>query len=181
MNQTIMLIRHAEKPIADQPGAGVTEEGAMDSESLTIRGWQRAGGLAASFARPFAPVVVPRTIFASGVMKRDGTGSRSKRPLQTVTPLARVLGLEPATDFSKGQESDLAGRLRDAPLPTLVCWQHESIPAIALAIIGQGNVAPDNWPDPVFDAIWLLRRDDASSPWSFSEHYQQILAGDRGP
>ncbi len=40
--QTILIIRHAEKPV--QNGAyGVDESGAADTESLTPAGWQRRG------------------------------------------------------------------------------------------------------------------------------------------
>ena len=41
----IMVIRHAEKP--DGEHEGVTSHGETDKRSLIVRGWQRAGGLAA--------------------------------------------------------------------------------------------------------------------------------------
>ena len=46
----IMVIRHGEKPLRTPPPYGVTAEGRREKESLTIRGWQRAGALAAFFA-----------------------------------------------------------------------------------------------------------------------------------
>jgi len=39
----IMIIRHVEKPSKDGTVWGVNEDGTNDNESLTIRGWQRAG------------------------------------------------------------------------------------------------------------------------------------------
>ena len=46
--QTILIIRHAEKP---EPGgdSGVDHTGAPDPRSLTVRGWQRAGAWAELF------------------------------------------------------------------------------------------------------------------------------------
>ena len=43
MALTILIIRHAEKPDEAWPGPGLTEQGENDTESLVIRGWQRAG------------------------------------------------------------------------------------------------------------------------------------------
>jgi len=84
-----MFIRHAEKPgvPGDGKGGGVQPDGSQDGESLTVRGWQRAGALVQFFARP---ELKPGVIFASGL----GHGSKSKRPMQTVTPLADLLKTE---------------------------------------------------------------------------------------
>jgi hypothetical protein len=45
MPTTVLLVQHAEKPLGDLPPFGVTEQGVVDTESLTPRGWQRAGAL----------------------------------------------------------------------------------------------------------------------------------------
>src|SRR4051812_20332432 len=123
MTQTIILIRHAEKPGGEWPGPGLSEDGTEDPESLVIRGWQRTGGLVLYFSDPTRK---PDRIYASGIIKQDGTGSRSKRPLQTISPLAKKLGLAPVTTFSKGQETELAAELVGLSGLTLVSWQHES-------------------------------------------------------
>src|SRR5215469_3317059 len=93
----IMVIRHAEKP--DATHAGVTAHGTEDKECLIVRGWQRAGALAVLFdpangSLQNANLAVPKVIYASDpekgskVADADGpVGSKSKRPLQTITPL----------------------------------------------------------------------------------------------
>ena len=43
--QTILIIRHAEKPVAGRT-YGVDETGAHDPRSLTPQGWLRAGAWA---------------------------------------------------------------------------------------------------------------------------------------
>ena len=52
MGRTVILvIRHAERPGAAF-GEGITESGSLDEESLTVRGWQRAGALAVLLSAP---------------------------------------------------------------------------------------------------------------------------------
>ena len=83
----IMLIRHAEKP--DDKDGGVDQKGNADKHDLIVRGWQRAGALVQFFANPRdpnGPIKRPATIFAT----EPTTGSESKRPLHTVTPLEQM-------------------------------------------------------------------------------------------
>jgi len=46
----ILLLRHAERPGSFNSRIGLTSTGEEDAKSLTIRGWQRAGALAALLA-----------------------------------------------------------------------------------------------------------------------------------
>ena len=94
----IMIIRHAEKPPDSGEPLGVTAEGVNDGESLTIEGWQCAGGLVGLFAPARGPLQAPGLakpdfLFASA----SKSGGGSKRPLETITPLASKLGLTPTT------------------------------------------------------------------------------------
>ena len=60
----IMVIRHAEKPIAGRAD-GVRARGEKDDASLVARGWQRAGALVGFFLNPTsADVVRPAHLFA---------------------------------------------------------------------------------------------------------------------
>ncbi|RUW53623.1 hypothetical protein EOA32_08545 [Mesorhizobium sp. M1A.F.Ca.ET.072.01.1.1] len=173
----IMIIRHAEKPLPGNPALGVDEFGQEDDKSLTVRGWQRAGALAGLFFAPPAPLRVPKSIVASGVVKKDGTGSRSRRPIQTITPLAQRLLVDPDTRDSKGQESEAAEDIVKQPAPVLVCWQHESIPALAAAIVGSTQIAPDGGDDEDYSSIWLLLSEE-SQKWSFQAVQEFLLPGD---
>lgn len=49
--QRIMIIRHAEKPYVDnkEKNDGVRMNGVKSEESLTVRGWQRAGAISLLF------------------------------------------------------------------------------------------------------------------------------------
>ncbi|AYF76429.1 histidine phosphatase family protein [Nocardia yunnanensis] len=176
----IMIIRHAEKPDGSGKPYGLTADGDRDEESLTTRGWTRAGALIGLFdprngdGSPAAlrpGLARPATIFAS-----NAGAHGSKRPEQTVTPLAAALGSTVDTRFSKGQEAELVAALAGAPGPVLISWQHENIGSI-IAHLGQVTpTPPSSWPGERFDLVYLFTRNDKG--WNFAQHTQNLLSGD---
>ena len=176
---TLMLIRHAEKPTGSGAPYGVTPDGKKDSKSLIVQGWTRAGALIGLFADRSgtgAPVQArtalprPTSVYAANP---DG---ESKRPAQTVTPLAAVLGGAPDTSYAKGQEAQLATALLAATGTVLVAWEHESIPAIISRLGPVTPAPPASWPDDRFDVVWILTRH--GDGWTFSQAPQLLLDGD---
>jgi hypothetical protein len=195
MPSKIMLIRHAEKPHGSDQG--VTNKDEPDPESLIVRGWQRAGALVALFdpaegALQNTNLAVPTVIYASNpVTSSDASGdkagkkkigSKSERPLETITPLAKRLNLSPDLSFVEGQEHDLATAVLKASGVVLICWQHEEIPDITKHIVGANPPSPPypaSWPDDRFDVVWVLTPPAGpSQPWGFVQVPQQLLDGD---
>lgn len=175
----VMFIRHAEKPAASGSPYGVQPDGTRDDESLTVQGWTRAGALVGLFdpqtpdgASPVrAGLARPTRIIAADPSK----GSR--RPAQTVTPLAARRGLTLETTWKKDDTAALADALRTATGHVLVSWEHELIPDI-LGHLGQIDPAPPTaWPSERFDLVWWLSPSGAGG-WSFSQVPQLLLAGD---
>jgi broad specificity phosphatase PhoE len=170
----IMLIRHAEKP--DDKDGGVDPKGNPDKHDLIVRGWERAGALVQFFANPRdpnGPIKPPATIFAT----EPGTGSESERPLHTVTPLAKFLGIDINSDIAEGAEQDLVDQAAASDGVVLIAWHHEKIPAIANLIL-QNQSAPQKWPGDRFDVVWIFTRAAANAPWTFSQAPQLLLSGD---
>lgn len=167
----LMIIRHAEKP--DESNAGMTPDGADDAESLIVRGWQRAGALAQFFRA--RSEYTPLVIFAAGA----GHKSNSKRPMQTVTPLAELFQPNPGFEFiTKYLKDDLQALVDDVlprAGPILIAWEHKLIPAL-IGLIPNAPEVPDAWPDDRFDMVWVL--DQTESGWTFSQLPQLLLAGD---
>ena len=179
---TIYLIRHAEKPAGSVNG--VDENGLQDPESLTPRGWQRAGALAVYF-HAAEGVERPDQIYASPNLKEkiapnEKEGSHSKRPAETVTPVAARLGRSINLRFVKDGEADLAAELVKQQGVSLVAWQHEAIPRIAGLVIGRTDATPAVWPGERFDVIWRLTRASPADSWSFAQICPELLAGDSG-
>jgi hypothetical protein len=178
----ILLLRHAEKPDHPGSGPGLTPEGTEDSKSLTVRGWQRAGALAALLApaqRLTAWWPSPDRIYASAFRQHGG---HSRRPEQTVLPLAQKLHCIVDLTWALHQEIDFGAALAADVGVTLVCWQHQGLADLARAIAAPQQLSelPADWcwPDDRYDVIWSLRRDQPSGVWHFSQHCQMLLAGD---
>jgi len=171
----IMFIRHAEKP-GVPPSAedeGVQVNGEIDKESLTVRGWQRAGALAKFFSANAE--LRPDVIFASKVAE----GSKSRRPQETVTPLAELLGYGKGSGLvCKHAKDDVDALMDDATKregKVLVSWEHHRI----VDLVGKLPHAPQSpqaWPDDRFDVVWIFDR--AGPGWRFSQMPQLLLAGD---
>ena len=170
----VMLIRHAEEPDKGAGILGVDESGRPDAEALSVRGWQRAGALAGLFAsgpghgsapKPLAP---PVAVFAAT------DAGKSRRPLCTVLPLARRLGLEVDTRFgSEGDTAPLLTAVLACCGPVLLCWRHQAMADIAQALCG-GPARP--WDPARYDLVWVFERQ--GDAWQLTELPQRLLAGD---
>ncbi len=172
----ILLIRHGEKPPPSGPPAGIKDDGREDHHSLVVRGWQRAGALAHFFRLPAdAAILVPDAIFAPPLKGDDGDHGR---PHQTVMPLAERLGVEIDARYGLDEEDALVAELRGRRGVVLVSWEHNRIPKIANAILGNDTTAPQAWPDDRFDLVWVFDRQPAGE-YAFSQRPQLVLGGDR--
>lgn len=170
-----MLIRHAEKQPEDPPGPppyGIKANGKKKRYSLTVRGWQRSGALVPFFCAPKPPVETPSSIYASAVTD-DNDETKSRRPQETVTPLAQRLGIEINASHTIGQEAQLAAAIQSRSGVVLVAWEHKHIPLLAAAL---KTSAPSAWPDDRFDVVWILTMERGE--YFFAAVNQSLLAGD---
>ena len=177
----IMLIRHGEKPDTPPPH-GIDHNGDHDMQSLTVKGWQRAGALACFFAPTHGPLQspllsTPQAIFAAPPGGTGSDESQSHRPVETVTPLAKKLGLTLGTSFGKGMEAQVAQAAMASQGAVLICWQHKDLHLIANAILGNATTAPQSWPGDRFDIVWICDLGQDGS-YSFTQLPQMLLSGD---
>ena len=173
----IMLIRHGEKPPpTGPPPAGVHEDGTEHAHSLIVRGWQRAGALVPFFTIPWDPAIhTPAHIYSP---PRHGGDGDHGRPYETVMPLAARLNVPADTSFVLDQENDLVADVRTRPGAVLIAWEHNRIPRIANALLGDATSAPQHWPGDRFDLVWILDL-QPDGTYRFSQRPQLLLHGDR--
>jgi hypothetical protein len=184
-SHTVLIIRHAEKPLPNGDN-GVDENGAPNSESLTPRGWQRAGAWAELFVPALGHQSVlpkPDVLYASNPdhhdeATADDAGGKSRRPLETITPLADKLGFEINQSITKRKVTDLAAAVSAASGVALVCWQHEMIIEIVNAISSTLPNVPAKWPSDRFNVLFRLDRADDTTPWEFQQIVPVLLDGD---
>lgn len=186
----IMIIRHAEKPYDDYQG--VTPKGNDDKDALIVPGWQRAGALAVLFS-PFNKALqnnqlaTPQLLYAAkpnDLSKADSNNddttdhdSKSKRPVETITPLSQLLQLAINENFGSEEYADMIAEAQQQQLPVLIAWQHQKIPLIANIILGNTS-APQKWPSKRFDLVWVFDLDTTTGTYSLTQVPQNLLAGD---
>jgi len=133
---SISLLRHAEKQIGSQPPLGVSIDGKPDPESLTPRGWQRAGAIVGLFVpqpgradRSLLPT--PAHLFACEV----GPHSQSRRPIETLQPLAERLGQAIGDPYLQDELDGLVSAVLACTGDVLVAWEHKRIPLIVSRLV----------------------------------------------
>ena len=167
----IMFIRHAEKP--ERAEKGVTPDGEHDEHSLSVRGWTRAGALAALFANTRDPLAQPARVIATA----PSHSYKSKRERDTALPTADRLGL--AIDSMEVPEDygQLVDEIHSSSKPTLIVWHHGSIPAFVRSFpLVNPDQVPATWPEDRFDLIWVLS--PAGEEYEWQQMEQRLLHGD---
>jgi hypothetical protein len=157
----VLLIRHGEKPDS--------------GKDLSVMGEERARALVDFFQEE--PEVTdygpPVAIFAMA-----GSGDQTRRPVETVEPLAKALGLE-LREVAENQAQSMVHSILTNPAydgkMVLICWVHEEIPAIA-HLLG-ATQAPNQWDEKAFDRVWEINYSDGQVS-SFKDLPQDLMPGD---
>jgi broad specificity phosphatase PhoE len=159
----VVILRHAEKPgdptAPDDPA----------SPELSEQGVARAQMLATLIPEKFGPLDF---LFAAA------DSANSRRPVETVKPLAKKIGFGPDR-FDKIYPNKTYAKLADDLLKKpeylgkliVICWHHGNIPLLGVALgatWAQLAVAPEligpkspainglKWDPKVFDRFWIL-------------------------
>jgi phosphohistidine phosphatase SixA len=161
----VLIIRHAEKPDDSSDDAEARDRG------LSTRGHERAAALAYDIRATF---LKPDFLFATE------DSPHSKRPVDTIKPLAQRLKLEINQDYPDDKYCELAKEILNNPKYTgkriLICWHHGTLPDLAAAL--KAPVPPDKrkWPGKVFDRVWQL--DYSGGEVTLTDLPQRWLYGD---
>jgi broad specificity phosphatase PhoE len=138
--EKIFIIRHAEKP-REKGNSNLSTKGKHHAEMLATYMPKQVGN--------------PDFLFAAS------NSAASKRPLQTLQPLARAIGLKINDNFGGGDYEELAeeilSRSRYAARTILICWRHESIPHLARKLLATD--VPSRWRSNDFVSVWVIQYD----------------------
>jgi hypothetical protein len=168
----IVCLRHGEKPGDAAPyneGPGLDADGSESPDSLTIRGWQRAGALAGTRLCNCLGDRVPAILVPSY------HHPTKHRPYETVYPLAAVFGVTPSPVAEADDPNGLKKAVEQLDGEAVVCWEHKNLATFASEMTG----TPIDWPHDRFDVLWLLTPGTVGS-WRLEERDQALLAGDKG-
>jgi len=154
----VIIIRHGEKP--EKP----------EGDDLNQKGRERAGALAAFFQG--GEIGTPVAIYAQGVLGKH----HSRRPMETVEPLARALKLT-VHAIDHDEFAAMAKEILTTPeyngKIVLISWDHKGIPDVATAL---GVANPPAWPKQVFDRLWIVHLKDGTA--TLQNAPQRLLYGD---
>jgi broad specificity phosphatase PhoE len=144
----IILMRHADKP--DDP----------EDPDLSAAGVVRAGHLA---------TYIPQTFGKPDYIIATARSKHSDRPLETVAPMARAVGVTVQHDIRDKDFEDLVEEIFSDPAyhgkTVLICWHHGTLPAIAALLGATPGSYPDPWPDDTYNVILDFRYDpDSGAP-----------------
>jgi hypothetical protein len=160
----ILFIRHAEK-LNDK------------DNNLSEQGYERAEKLAKFFTKnpKMTEYGLPVAIFAAAPRSKGG----SIRSIETVEPLARRLGIEINTQFTKKDEDELVEEIlenKDYEGGTVVVsWVRQELPDLVKAFGAKG--VPKDWDEDTFDRVWRVEFEDGRA--GFVEDLpQNLMPGD---
>jgi hypothetical protein len=179
VSSKIMIVRHGEKPGHPVSAIGINAAGETDPLSLTATGWQRARALVRIFnprsGTPPEGLAVPQHLFAAN----DHGGDSSRRPIETLTPLAH--SFDPSLDIDASIHATDTAAIAEASAQAggvvLVAWKHEEILEIAARLVSR-SALPGEWPGDRFDMVFVFDR-NAGGSYEFSQIPERALPGDR--
>jgi len=141
-NNTVLIIRHAEKPPV--------------GNELTPAGYARAQ----AYVHYFEPFREDHLHIAVDALYAGADSDSSIRPRQTLEPLSKATGLKLDTTVSTKAPGQLVTLLRTELHGThpLIAWRHGQMPALLAAFGAPPTLLPNGkWPDDVFDWVVILR------------------------
>ena len=160
----VIFLRHAEKPDS--------------GPELNERGRERARALVKLFTTD--PRALEHGAPAAIYAMKQAKAKSSVRPIQTVEPTARALGLALDTRFTRDETALIARALLADPRTdgktVIVCWEHDAIPKI-LKALGWAN-GPNDWPGKAYDRLWVIDFENGK-PVRFRDLPQNLLPGDK--
>lgn len=132
----VVVLRHAEKT------------GDKRDSHLSLPGKRRAALIVDYIPATFGQ---PQFLIAARSSKR------SRRPVETLEPLAAALALEVRAKIDDDDVGDLIASLRDKPryqgMLGVICWRHSELPTLMKALGAARDTFPKSWHENDYTTI----------------------------
>lgn len=142
---TILIIRHAEKPVV---GPGLSAQGEVRARA---------------YAHYFENYRLDSQPLLLDYLVAADDSEHSQRSRLTLEPLGQAIGLKPDLRFQARQPWELASELRSRShgKTILICWHHREIPDLLRALGADPNrlLPQGEWPAQQFGWVLQLRYD----------------------
>ena len=139
----LIILRHAEKT------------GDKRDKHLSGPGWERAEKLAA---------YVPQKFGRPDFLIAASNSEKSKRPVETLEPLAKALGLPIEAQYDDEQVDELIDELARVPRYAgkfgVISWRHSDLSALIRDLGAPDGAFPSAWDPMVYDLIVELTFSD---------------------
>lgn len=134
--QCLILLRHAEKT------------GDRRDKHLSEAGWARAEKLAS---------YIPQTFGRPDFLIAASNSEKSRRPVETLEPLSKALGLPIEAEFDDEDVDALISALGNVPRYNgkfgVVSWRHSDLPRLIRTLGAPNGTVPSEWDPLVYDLI----------------------------
>jgi hypothetical protein len=142
---TILIIRHAEKPLI---GSGLSSEGQARAEA---------------YVHYFPTLRIDSQPLRLDYLVAAEDSDHSQRSRLTLEPLGNAIGLKPDLRFQAKKPRDLAEELKSRAhgQTILICWHHREIPALLKELGADPDrlLPQGEWPAEQFGWVLQLRYD----------------------
>lgn len=139
----VILIRHAEKPYWGNTLSELGEKRALNLVNF-VKNDKNITDLG------------PINFLFAASPKHDDSSIRS---IQTITPLSKSLNIFINTNYTRGQEEEVAREILSNPIYNnkviFIAWAHAKIAKLAHKL-GSYNT-PSEWEDEDYDHVWILK------------------------
>ncbi len=132
----LLVMRHAEKT------------GDRRDKDLSEAGWARAEKLA---------TYIPQALGQPDFLIAASNSEKSKRPKQTLEPLAEALGLEIWAELDDEEVGQMVAEMTSNPEWRgkfgVISWRHSDLPRLIGALGAPAGSYPDPWDSAVYDLM----------------------------
>jgi len=146
------------------PGLSPFAPGTGPARIVVLRHAEKTGdridrGLSSAGSERAARIVryIPDTFGSPDVLIAAKSSDRSRRPVETLEPLAAALSLDIKAKYDDKETDALVSALGGKPSFRgkfcIICWRHSDIPRLVAALGAPVGIVPDRWDETDYTTL----------------------------